>query len=651
MSFKGEHVNAFIRVDRHATHKSSNTCDRSRSREGSFDEMKSNDLLSCGDLEGLLKFAAVRLPKESVLRILSEVVSPNFSLDTYPDISTKTAVSADSTVDPQVQERRRNLNRDIFPSTYKADEFPVLNSEISTVDARKLLNKVFPADTLPNLVSDVGGDICGTHPSVSVFFSDIVGFTEWSSKVQPANIINCLSAYFQILDDLAERLGVYKVETIGDAWMAVCGAPDAHPDHAQLMAMFALEAIDTVEDMRAIFDHPSIDVRVGIHSGSVVSGIVRADRPRWQLFGDTVNMASRMESTGVPGKVQISSEFHDLLENSNMSFITEERGLVQVKGKGHLKTYFLTGMGEDASNQLKSGGTRLSYLNETSFNRSRSTPRVSSISAPCESSKSLLGPCAKDDKSRKEGRKLSWRGLEVGRRKDSLVGMLNQVFVPKRKVSLGLVDSLQFDLVDRTVASEKSAATLSIDRRANSIDQSFIHHQMEKVSLDSSCKIRKQSLNGLTSCTSGVTQISNDGGRSSVLLVDETASTLMQYRRLFNGAGVHVVLAHNFQEAMACMHEREFSVVYMDPDMKSMPSLTSITEFRDWEKNNRTQRQIIVALVASPSSIFSESVLAAGVDNVECKTNSKEGILKYVWKSWMSCDRSMSTKQNIMSNS
>jgi len=109
----------------------------------------------------------------------------------------------------------------------------------------------------------------------------------------------------------------------------------------------------------------------------------------------------------------------------------------------------------------------------------------------------------------------------------------------------------------------------------------------------------------------------------------------MQYRRLLSGAGIRVVVAHSHAEANEFMYEQEFAVVYMDPVMKNVLDLNCLTEFRDWESQVRRKRQLIVGLISSPSAVCTQSLLKSGFDNVEWKTNSKEGILKYVWSSWM----------------
>ncbi|QDZ20242.1 adenylate cyclase [Chloropicon primus] len=220
------------------------------------------------------------------------------------------------------------------------------------------LESIFPKKIVEALSCDVGDDVAEHHPSVTVLMSDIVGFTAWCSEVSPTKVIECLSAYFQVIDDLAEMFGVYKVETVGDGYQAITGAPVYTEDHAETMALFALKVIETLPTMRKIFNHEDFGVRVGINSGPIVTGVIRADRIRWQLFGDTVNVASRMESTSVPGRIQISKSTRDLLLFRD-AFEVERRGLIDIKGKGQQETFFLNSARETALFRDKS--TRKSY--------------------------------------------------------------------------------------------------------------------------------------------------------------------------------------------------------------------------------------------------------------------------------------------------
>ncbi len=233
------------------------------------------------------------------------------------------------------------------------------------------LHSVFPPRVVEALKSELN-DIADLHPSVTVLMSDIVGFTAWCADAPPTQVIECLSAYFQVIDDLAEQIGVYKVETIGDGYQAICGHNNEE-DHGERMAAFGLAIVSTIPQMRHIFKEKDFNVRVGINSGPIVTGVIRADRPRWQLFGDTVNYASRMESTGEPGRVQVSRSTYDLL-NLTQRFDLERRGLIKVKGKGEQETFWLAkrksdgGLGGAGAQSASSLAPHYKPLNEPDHN-------------------------------------------------------------------------------------------------------------------------------------------------------------------------------------------------------------------------------------------------------------------------------------------
>ncbi|WIA39175.1 hypothetical protein OEZ86_005300 [Tetradesmus obliquus] len=165
------------------------------------------------------------------------------------------------------------------------------------------------------------------------------GYTELADKVEPEQVMLLLHQLFSRYDALCSTHGVYKVETIGDCWMGATGLLTDDPQHASRMIDFGAALVAAA----AAVDSPlggSVRVRVGVHSGRVMSGVIGSIRARYCLFGDTVNMASRMESTGLPGRVQISEETFSLLPTEQQAGC-ELREAVPVKGKGTLRTYLL----------------------------------------------------------------------------------------------------------------------------------------------------------------------------------------------------------------------------------------------------------------------------------------------------------------------
>eukprot|EP00934_Nitzschia_sp_Nitz4_P003659 Nitzschia sp. Nitz4//scaffold84_size84139//67428//72955//NITZ4_005210-RA/size84139-processed-gene-0.21-mRNA-1//-1//CDS//3329559069//3649//frame0 len=195
------------------------------------------------------------------------------------------------------------------------------------------------------------------YPNCTVYFADLAGFTHWASTREPEQVFELLEALYGAFDAIALRRGVFKVETVGDCYMAVTGIPKEQPDHAVRMAKFALECqqrmleITTSElAVRLGEGTDSLALRTGLHSGDVTAGVLRGEKGRFQLFGDTVNTASRMESTGVPRRVQVSQSTADaLILAGKESWLSSREDLVYAKGKGNLQTYFLEAPHEEAS--------------------------------------------------------------------------------------------------------------------------------------------------------------------------------------------------------------------------------------------------------------------------------------------------------------
>lgn len=174
--------------------------------------------------------------------------------------------------------------------------------------------------------------------SVSILFSDVVTFTEICSRITPMEVVSLLNYMYSIFDTLTERNNVYKVETIGDAYMVVSGAPEKEINHAEKVCDMALDMVEAITDLKDPSTGSHLRIRVGVHSGAVVAGIVGLKMPRYCLFGDSVNTASRMESTSEAMKIHISESTKELL---GPTYRVSERGEIDVKGKGAMKTYWL----------------------------------------------------------------------------------------------------------------------------------------------------------------------------------------------------------------------------------------------------------------------------------------------------------------------
>ena len=210
--------------------------------------------------------------------------------------------------------------------------------------SERLLRNILP-DTIAERLKNNVSTIAETYSSVSVLFADLCGFTTFSERVDASQLVDLLDDIFSAFDHLANAYGVEKIKTIGDAYMAVAGLPEARDDHAEAvagMALGMLEAFRGVMRNRGL----SMEVRIGIHSGPVVAGVIGKHKFSYDLWGDTVNTASRMESHGEPSRVHVSQGTYTLLQDR---YRFTDRGKMNVKGKGMQQTYFLLGRHENAS--------------------------------------------------------------------------------------------------------------------------------------------------------------------------------------------------------------------------------------------------------------------------------------------------------------
>jgi adenylate cyclase len=204
-----------------------------------------------------------------------------------------------------------------------------------------LLHAILP-DQIAAQLKDEPGTIADDVPSASVLFADVVDFTAMSVTMSPAELVEMLDELFTVFDGFVAELGLEKIKTIGDAYMVASGVPVPRDDHADAIADLALRIRDHVAT--TTFGGRKLHMRVGIASGPVTAGIIGTDKFAYDLWGDTVNMASRMESSGLPGEIQLAPSTYELLRDR---YGCERRGPVQVKGKAEMMTYLLLGRRED----------------------------------------------------------------------------------------------------------------------------------------------------------------------------------------------------------------------------------------------------------------------------------------------------------------
>ncbi|KAJ3097635.1 hypothetical protein HDU96_000307 [Phlyctochytrium bullatum] len=236
-------------------------------------------------------------------------------------------------------------------SNQKASKIEAMNSELEQqmAQADKLLEKLVPPGLIEQLKS---GKATGAEEfeSVTVFFSDITNFPALTAKAKTKDMLATLNRLWQEYDTLCKRWGVYKVETIGDAFLGVCGAPDRVKDHAERMTNFAIGAffvalfvvliyvIKLAEEFRTVTGE-KIQTRIGLNSGKITAGILGDQNPHWCIVGDTVNTASRMESTSKPMKIHISESTYRLIKDKG--FVISEPETMNIKGKGVMQTYWV----------------------------------------------------------------------------------------------------------------------------------------------------------------------------------------------------------------------------------------------------------------------------------------------------------------------
>jgi class 3 adenylate cyclase len=215
--------------------------------------------------------------------------------------------------------------------------------EVTIKENEKLLKSVLPPYAVAKLLQPNKEMVLDTYDKAGILFADIVGFTELSQMITPEKLIDVLNQIFSIFDVITTTYSLEKIKTIGDAYMVVAGLPGCSEHYEEDMANFAIDLIDTIENME--FDVPKkLNVRVGFHFGKAIAGVIGIDKYAYDIWGDTVNIASRMESHGAPGRVHVSQDAYEILKDK---FSFESRGTIPVKGKGDMDTYFLLGRNDE----------------------------------------------------------------------------------------------------------------------------------------------------------------------------------------------------------------------------------------------------------------------------------------------------------------
>ena len=233
-------------------------------------------------------------------------------------------------------------------ATQRAEALAALRLEQNK--AEDLLLNILPRSIADKLKADTA-TIADQIDAASILFADVVDFTPLSERLQPAEVVGMLDRLFTYFDLLAERHGLEKIKTIGDCYMVAAGVPTPRLDHARAMALMALDMREAMRSKDGV-GQLGLELRIGINSGPVVAGVIGRKRFLYDLWGDAVNMASRMESQGTRGQIQVTRETYELLKDE---FELEPRGMVAIKGKGDVETWYLVGhRGSDSTEEAQS---------------------------------------------------------------------------------------------------------------------------------------------------------------------------------------------------------------------------------------------------------------------------------------------------------
>jgi guanylate cyclase len=210
--------------------------------------------------------------------------------------------------------------------------------QIEEEKSERLLLNILPKE-IAAVLKNEERTIADHFDEASILFADLVDFTPLTAELSPVEMVELLNEVFSHFDMLVEKHGLEKIRTIGDNYMAVAGVPRPRSDHAQAVARAALEMKDYIQNRPAKNGKP-IQFRIGINSGPLVGGVIGRNKFVYDVWGDAVNVASRMESQGVAGRIQITPATYRLIQSD---YVCERRGRILVKGKGELETWFLLG--------------------------------------------------------------------------------------------------------------------------------------------------------------------------------------------------------------------------------------------------------------------------------------------------------------------
>lgn len=241
----------------------------------------------------------------------------------------------DSSMDLVIFQEQRLVNKKLEDLVHER----TLALEAEQAKSDSLLHAMLPGGIVERLKLGETS-IAERFENASVMFADLVEFTPLTLELPANELVELLEGLFSYFDSLLSEHGVEKIRTIGDNYMVASGVPYPRPDHAQALAHMALDMSEFIHD-RPAYRGRRVDFRIGINSGRLIAGVIGDKKHQYDLWGDTVNMASRMESSGEAGKIQITQATHELIKDE---FVCESRGKVPVKGKGEVETWYVVGV-------------------------------------------------------------------------------------------------------------------------------------------------------------------------------------------------------------------------------------------------------------------------------------------------------------------
>lgn len=287
-------------------------------------------------LHSRIEITAIR--KDGVIIPVELTILPIKTENTY----SFSAFIRDISEQKQAEELLKNYNQSLRDEVAKqTQELAIKNDELilANRETERLLDTILPK-SISQRLKEGEKLIAEKFPHTTILFADLAGFTEYAKSSDPVKIVQLLSTIFTEFDTIAERYGLEKIKTIGDAYMVASGVPEYQEHHAYLITKFA---IDCSQWIKKFIEKEGLNLlmRIGIHTGETVAGVIGTKKIAYDVWGDVVNTASRMESHGSPGKIHISKEMKSALEQYEGEFEFVSRGMIYIKGKGEMETFFV----------------------------------------------------------------------------------------------------------------------------------------------------------------------------------------------------------------------------------------------------------------------------------------------------------------------